>query len=401
MGPISTDICELSNHFAAGGHEVVLVDLVCQSKRRVLSERIGVIELVGKPESWAASSTTNPILKLWRLWRNYYSYMRQLAARVDFSGFDIIHVHAAELAFLLQRTYGLGVVYTAHTTLWALDLNPGSGRSRIGLGFVQTLRTRVIAWIEASAVRRSVLTIGLGSYLKAAIPDARIEVIPNGIDLSAWEPIDRISARNDLGIPDGDFIVLLTGRIKHVKGTDVLLEAVRSLVPSLPGLRILIIGPLSGSFDVGDAQTTAYAETVIALSSGLPVKFLGFINNTDIRFRQHLAAADIFVVPSRFEAQGKVVLESLAMGTPVVGSATGGIPEMLSSDVGLLFPPGDSVALAACIQQLHDHPQHLADMRRAARQRVISAYTWKSVADRHLESFERHRRTEGRMSSSQ
>src|SRR5947207_15624870 len=122
---------------------------------------------------------------------------------------------------------------------------------------------------------------------------------------------------------------------------------------------------------------------------GLPVKFLGFISNRDARFRNYIAAADVSVVPSRQEPQGLVVLESLALGTPVIGSNTGGIPSMVTADTGYLFTPGDAIALAGRIQGAFDKPQQLKAMQRAARAHVESAFSWDSVADRYLAAFAR------------
>jgi glycosyltransferase involved in cell wall biosynthesis len=106
-------------------------------------------------------------------------------------------------------------------------------------------------------------------------------------------------------------------------------------------------------------------------------------------FKQYVAGADVMVVPSRREPQGLVVLESLAMGTPVIGSATGGIPDMVSSDVGYLFPPGDAAALAACIRDAHDNPHRLRNMRLASRSRVQAHYSCEEMADRYLAAFAR------------
>jgi glycosyltransferase involved in cell wall biosynthesis len=233
------------------------------------------------------------------------------------------------------------------------------------------------------------LTIGLGDYMAAAMPNADVVTIPSGLDSGSWSQVDRSSARKALGIAERDFVVLFTGRIAHVKGIDVLLDAVERLAPSTPDLKVLIIGPLSGSFDSRDEHVDPYAREMMELSHGLPVRFLGFINNRDLEFRQYLAAADVFVLPSRVEPQGLVVLESLAMGTPVIGSATGGIPDMVSADVGYLFPPEDAESLAARIKEAHDHPQDLERMRKTARVRVESHFSWDSAADRYLAEFKR------------
>ena len=195
--------------------------------------------------------------------------------------------------------------------------------------------------MERQAIRGSRLTIALGDYLARSVPDADITTIPNGIAANEWDVIDRSNARRVLGIDERAFVVLFVGRIAHVKGVDILLDAVKSLAPSLTNLRAFAIGSLSGSFDTRDDHLDPYAQQLLEAARGLPVQFLGFISNRTLEFRQYLAAADVTVVPSRHEPQGNVVLESLIMGTPVIGSDTGGIPDMVSADVGYLFRPGD------------------------------------------------------------
>jgi glycosyltransferase involved in cell wall biosynthesis len=190
-----------------------------------------------------------------------------------------------------------------------------------------------------------------------------------------------------LSIAPKDFVLTFTGRIAHIKGVDVLLSSIRLLASKIPNLKVFIIGSLSGSFDAQDQYVDPYAQAMMDSARGLPVSFLGFISNRDARFRQYIAAADICVVPSRQEPQGLVVLESLALGTPVIASNTGGIPAMVTPDTGHLFTPGDAIALAARIQETFDKPQQLEAMQRAARARVESAFSWDSVADRYLAAF--------------
>jgi glycosyltransferase involved in cell wall biosynthesis len=76
------------------------------------------------------------------------------------------------------------------------------------------------------------------------------------------------------------------------------------------------------------------------------------------------------------------------MGTPVIGSATGGIPDMVSPDVGSLFPPGDANALAACLQKANADREMLATMRTNARARVEALYSWDQAASRYLAAFQ-------------
>jgi glycosyltransferase involved in cell wall biosynthesis len=386
MGPVSSDICELSNRFAMRGHEVVVFDVPAEEPRDLLHPDIRLIEVAGVPQSRVARSR-HRAAALVRRWRNYDRCMRGLMSQLDPAQADIMHFHAPEPAFIAQRAYGVAAVaYTAHTPTWSL-VAPAP-RSVIG---------RMTMWMEKSVMRRSFVSVGFGDYLAAAVPGANVVTIPNGIDFDAWPTLARAGARRALGIADDRFIVLFTGRIHPVKGIDTLLEAVGLVAASMPNLQTYAIGPLSGSFDTRDEYIGAYARRMSACAKELPVRFLGFISNRELRFRQYLAAADVFVLPSRSEPQGLVVLEALAMGTPVIGSATGGIPDMVTDEVGYLFPPGNAGALAACIRTAHDDPAGLRVRQAAAREHVLRSYSWDTVADRYLAAFERCAESVSRM----
>jgi D-inositol-3-phosphate glycosyltransferase len=387
MGPVSTDTCQLSNHFAARGHEVVVADVRSDAARPLLHPDIRVLELPVEPQSRYALKSRQQIKAVLRKWSNIYRYVRELTSRFDFSSADIVHTHSPEIAFLLQRLHGVRGCYTAHTPIWSLQGAGGlnsDGRKPTAAG---SLYARMNKWVERDVIRRSRLAVGLGSYLGAAVATANVVTIPNGLDFDAWRPLEKAAARQALGIDAGDFVLVFTGRIAHIKGVDVLVDAIRSLMHSAPNLKAFIIGSLSGSFDKRDERVDPYAQAVMESSRGLPVQFLGFINNRSILFKQHLAAADIAVVPSRREPQGLVVLESLAMGTPVIGSRTGGIPDMVSPDIGYLFPPGNAAALADCIKDAYDHPKRLDEMHLAARGRIQENFSWAGVANRYLEAF--------------
>jgi glycosyltransferase involved in cell wall biosynthesis len=377
MGPVSTDILELSNHFVALGHDVTVADVRCTEKRSTLDPRVRLLELDGLPQSLAATMRSSKALAQWTIWRNYHKLVKQMMRRLDVAQFDVVHFHASVPGFLAQRLYSLdNVFYTAHTPTWSLD--PDSTRSPL---------SRLVEWTDRQVIRHSQLTIGLGRYLAEAVPGANVTVIQNGINLERWPVLDRTEARKALGVPDESFVLLFVGRLAPVKGIETLLEATRMLAPSLPELRVRIVGPMSGSFDARDQNVAPYALRLQELARDLPAEFLGFVSNVSPEFRQHLAAADVFVLPSRSEPQGMVVLEALAMGTPVIGSTSGGIPDMVSSDVGFVFPAGDADALAAAIMEAHDDRERLDAMRSVARDRVRTEYRWDRVAKRHLTAY--------------
>jgi glycosyltransferase involved in cell wall biosynthesis len=389
MGPVSTVTCELSNRFAARGHDVTLVDFQSEARRAHLHPAIRVVELTAPAARPSSEGAPGRIRELIETWSRSYRFARYLPGQIDLARADIVHMHSPNLGFLLQRMYRLNGIYTAHTPVWSMPDSDGSAGKKRKPTLRGKLYSRFVAQVEKKLIRSSSLTVGLGTYLQDAMPGAAVTTIPNGLDLSSWVPVDRADARQALNIDPKDFVVTFTGRIGHIKGVDVLLSAIRLLADKMPNLKVFIIGSLSGSFDARDRYVDSYAQAMIDSSRALPVSFLGFINNRDARFRQYIAAADVSVVPSRQEPQGLVVLESLALGTPVIGSNTGGIPSMVTPDTGYLFAPGDAIALAGCIQDAFDHPQRLKAMQRAARARVESAFSWDSVADRYLAAFAR------------
>ncbi len=124
--------------------------------------------------------------------------------------------------------------------------------------------------IESSVIRRSQVAVGLGGYVADRLPDANVATIPNGLDCRTWAPIDRASARTELGFTPDEFVVVFAGRILAEKGVDVLLEAVRLVASSIPRLSVQLLGPLSGSFDTRDETVTDYAREMMKLAQIYP-----------------------------------------------------------------------------------------------------------------------------------
>src|SRR5262249_59303122 len=120
----------------------------------------------------------------------------------------------------------------------------------------------------------------------------------------------------------------------------LLVEAIRSLVASVRGLRVFAIGPLGGSFHAR-TEASPYAKKVMEQAKELPVCFAGFVANNSQKFRTYLAAADVAVFPSRVEPFGNVALEALAMSVPVIAARTAGLAQIVSDDVPAPPPPNN------------------------------------------------------------
>jgi glycosyltransferase involved in cell wall biosynthesis len=381
MGPVSTVVCELSNHFNEFGHAVTIVDAETGNDRRRVSDGITLINIKSKPRVYAASVYDNKYKRIIKCWLNEYRFIKDLISRVELSKFHILHSHECRPTLILQKTRTEGLVYTSHTPSWC------SGPQKENLKASLRGKLKIAPKLEKSVIRKSSLTVALGDYLEKNVPGANIKVIPNGIDLKKWHPINKKEARRWLGLSDDEFILIFVGRISPVKGVDILIKAIRRSLSKLRNLRVIIIGSLSGTFG-SRAEITPYSQTIMKEAKDLPVEIKGFINNGTRQFSYYLSAADLAIVPSLHEPQGLVVLEALAMGKPVVASRIGGIPQMLNENIGCLFEAGDSSELADNVRTLYEDRDKLEFMSRCCRTFVEENFTWEAVARRYCAAFE-------------
>jgi glycosyltransferase involved in cell wall biosynthesis len=376
MGPVTKTLCTLANGFAARRHQVTVVDAPRAQARSVLNDAVDVVEIPG-PGATARSRMPRRLQGLTN-WTRTARFLMRLRRDVKFTEFDVIHVHDMRLAALLSMLAPRRCYYTAHSSSWALERDIGK---RQGIG------RRVTAFIESAAIRRSRCAIGFGEYLRRQVPNARVRVIPNGIDPDRWHPQPRAAARAALGLQPDDFLAMFVGRVHPMKGPDVLVEAVRLVARELPRLRVVLIGSLSGDFHARD-RVCSFAKQTMRQAQGLPIRFTGFVNNDDPAFLNHLSACDVAVFPSRYEPLGYVALEALAMSIPVIASATGGLAEVITSDVGLLVPPENPQRLAEALRAVYTQPERLAAMREKARARVLDNYTTDQSIERYIALFE-------------
>ncbi len=215
---------------------------------------------------------------------------------------------------------------------------------------------------------------------------ARTETVPYGVDTMRFAPDNGIRAdvRQSLGLGDAP-LVLAGGRLVSKKGFEYLIDAVRTLAGSHPGVQLLI----AGEGDLG--------ESLRARAAALPVQFLG--NQTQDAVARFAAAVDVIAVPSVRDDAGNVdglpnfALEALASGTPVVATVAGGLPQAITDgDNGFLVPERDPAALAAAIARLLASPASAREMGARARARVARDHSWAHTAERMTAAYDRARR---------
>ncbi len=177
----------------------------------------------------------------------------------------------------------------------------------------------------------------------------RIDVVYNGISTGDWQPnLTRYEARSRLGLDPTAFLVAYAGRFHPAKGLEVLIDA----LPLLPPHAQLVIA----GREIPDGRKEIYEEQLkeqaVVLGVAARCRWVGHVSEIAELYR----AADATVLPSvASEAFGRAVIESMACGTPAVGSCAGGIPEILTGEFSqYLFPVRDHRALAERLNALSD-----------------------------------------------
>jgi glycosyltransferase involved in cell wall biosynthesis len=229
---------------------------------------------------------------------------------------------------------------------------------------------QMILWAARHAGGMITVARALKDRLVAlGVPDTRIEVLRNGVDLRLFRPVDRDEWRGKLGFT-GTTLLSVGNLVTH-KGHDL---AIRAL-SLLPGMRLVIVGNGPERENLAAlAQDLRLADRV-TFAPVMPQE----------KLRHYFGAADALVLASSREGWANVLLESMACGTPVIASRVGGTPEVITApEAGVLMAQRTPQALADAARRLFaKYPD------RAATRRYAEAYSWDATTERHLQLFQR------------
>jgi alpha-maltose-1-phosphate synthase len=312
-----------------------------------------------------------------------------LAMVTDVAGADVVHSHtwyanfAGHLASLL---HGVPHIVTAHSLE---PLRPWKAE-QLGGGYA------VSSWIERTAYEGAAAVVAVSGGMRADIlrsypaldPD-KVHVIYNGIDVEAWHPVDDPAVLAELGVDPSRPSVVFVGRITRQKGLPYFLRAAELLPPDV---QVILCA--------GAPDTPQIMAEVEELVRGLQQTRDGVVWIDRMLSRHELCtvltAATTFVCPSVYEPLGIVNLEAMACGAAVVGTATGGIPEVVVDGVtGRLVPidqvqdgtgtptdPEQYVAdLARVLTEVVSDPEQARAYGAAGRERATADFSWQSIAD--------------------
>jgi glycogen(starch) synthase len=295
-----------------------------------------------------------------------------LAAGVELGDqleFDLVHGHdwlVASAGDHLARRFRCPLVMTIHATEY--------GRHQ---GWVDKHPQSYIHGVERWVTNRADGVVTCSHYMRGHVADiygleeARVSVIPNGIDPDDLEPVaDLDRLRAEFAAPD-ERLVLLVGRLVYEKGFQLALDALPGLIERLGNVRFLVAG--SGTHE---AQLREQAEELGLTEHGT---FLGWIGDDVLHSLYRIA--DLCVVPSIYEPFGLVALEAMASGCPCIVADTGGLREIVPEDerVGLRFNGGDAEHLATMVERLLTDDQLRNRLVVEASEHVLS-FDWADVA---------------------
>lgn len=210
-------------------------------------------------------------------------------------------------------------------------------------------------------------------------PSSRIDIVPCGFDPSELWP--EPSARPALGLAEDEFVLLQLGRMVPRKGVDNVIRSIAVLRDRYRiNARLLVVG---GDAQQNDSETSPEMKRLIAITRDLDldaqVIFAGQQPRESLRY--YYSAADAFITTPWYEPFGITPLEAMACGTPVIGSAVGGIKStVVDGHTGYLVPAKDPEALAERLAFLHGHPQHARLLGNQGLRLAYQFYTWRSVA---------------------
>ena len=304
------------------------------------------------------------------------------------AGVDIVHCHTWYTQWagcLIKQLAGARLVLTTHS----LEPHRPWKVEQLGTAY------QASSWVERTAFENADGVIAVSEAMRAdvrqlyGVPDTKIRVIHNGIDLDQYRPSPNPDVLAKYGIDPTRPFVLFVGRITRQKGIIHLVEAIPSI---RAGVQIVLCAGAPDTPEIG-REMAARVEQARQATSDPIIWIPQIVPKNEIIALYSMAG--VFVCPSVYEPFGIINLEAMACGTPVVASSVGGIPEVVvPGETGLLvavdpvsatdFEPRDpakfALDLATAINQLIDHPDRLAAMGTRSRDRVEQYFGWPSIA---------------------
>lgn len=340
VGGVETHLDDLCGYLGRQGHRVVVITyqpLTTRAAAPRFEDRGNVViyRLPWFGHNWFHKLEPYPLLEFLYLTPGlFFGSLRYLLRHGR--EIDVIHAHGLSAALItkfLCKAFRKRGVASTHA-FYDLTRRPSL--------------SKLVRWVLSSFDK--VLTLSRQSkaeLVSIGLPEEKVEVYTYWVDQEVFRPLDRKQCRNELRWGSG-FNVLFVGRLIGIKGVSLLLEVARREENRDVRFAFVGDGPM--------------AQTVQNAAQELPnVSFVGRVENH--RLNLYYNAADLLVMPSQYEeGYGRVILEALSCGTPVIASNRGGIAEALDPSVGILVEP-TADAISGALRSFRSDQSKLETMR--------------------------------------
>jgi glycosyltransferase involved in cell wall biosynthesis len=299
---------------------------------------------------------------------------RRLHECIKFGGFNVVHGQD------IYSPMALLSIHSAHkrkipSALTCHSIHKAGGIWRL-------IYQPILSAVKCTNRVIAVSGAAKGFCVALGVPDSKAEIIPNGVDLSIFNTdVDGSTMRAKLGIGQ-EPLVVTTIRLVKRKGPMHLVNTFSKVLKAIPNAKLAMAG-------VGPEAANLRAQ-IRKLNMERSVVMLGGLQRKQVA--ELMAAANVFVLPSMVESFGMVLLEAMAIGTPIVCTRTQGALEIIKDDKdSLAAPVADSDALADAIVRVLSDRRLAARLRKNGLKTVHERFSWEKTAKMTLTLYEKVR----------
>ncbi|SDK21455.1 Glycosyltransferase involved in cell wall bisynthesis [Halovenus aranensis] len=303
--------------------------------------------------------------------------LTRVPSNIEVSEYDIVHLHnPIPLAAMIQmaikcKRAGVPYCITTHGISKLPDTPDSEDLSRWQIPFFEYCFFKPYLSVLKNAAHLFALSEHDKQLLLEHFPEQSVSVTPNGVELNPPEGNDIERAKQEFQIPKDKPILLFVGKIHKGKGIDDLIAIHKEIQVDH---RTIV---------AGQPEDQRYVNKIESTEDSL--EYVGYTTKSQLKLLYR--RADIFVFPTRTDVFPLVVLEAMAAGTPVVSTTVGGIPEQVTSEVGILTQPNDPEEMAERTTELLKNETRLQQLSQNAYERIKANYTWNTVARQVAEEY--------------